>query len=325
MEENKFRIFLIFLFLGLIFHCQADPKSKESILSLFYKISSSPKVIEFTNSREVNNSGGHLQGIQITEKNSARYAIMTGSSDTYSYCSVIKLGIQNEVISVNKLMEKPFKHAGGFQVFANYMAVGIEDNSAKDKSRVCIFNISNLEKPNFQPIEVINRVGEPMRSTSGCVGFTKYKDKALIAVGDWDTKHIDLYSCKFDSMDKNSFEKNYSFEIQSVPKTAWSDSNWWSYQNINLFTINNDELYLIGLGQNIKDENIADLYSLKEGNSGEFVLTKLASKTFDCQKEASFKAGAGVSMDDKGQFKIVSCGYNMKSTSWLNLFESGNK
>jgi hypothetical protein len=279
----------------------------------------------YSNSREVHNSGGHLQGIQIIEKNLARYAIMTGSSDSYSYCSVIKLGIQNDVISVNKLMEKPFKHAGGFQIFENYMAVGIEDNSAKDKSKVCIFDLSDPEKPIFQPIAVINRVGEPMRSTAGCVGFTKYKDKALVAVGDWDTKHIDLYSCKFEALNLNSLEKIYSLELQSVPKIDWSDSNWWSYQNINIFTINNDELYLIGLGQNNKDDNIADLYSLKEGNSGEFVLPKLASIPFDCRKETSFKAGAGVFLDDKGQFKIVSCGYNMKSTSWLNLFESGNK
>lgn len=324
MEENKFRIFLAFLLFGLICHCQVDPKSKESVLLSFNKISISPKIIEFTNYLEVNNRGGHLQGIQLFEKNRARYAVLTGSSDSYSYCSVVKLGIHNEVISVNKLMDKPFKHAGGFQIFGNYMAVGIEDNSAKDKSKVCLFDILNPEKQNFQPIAVINRVGEPMRSTAGCVGITKYKDKMLVAVGDWDTKHIDLYSCKLDVLDKSAFEKIYSFELQSVQKLDWSDPNWWPYQNINLFTFNNDEPYLIGLGQNNKDENIADLYSLKEGNSGEFVLTKMASKTFDCRQDASFKAGAGIFLGPNGEFKIIACGYNIENTSFLNYFESVN-
>lgn len=68
MEGNKFRIFLAFLLFGLICHCQGAPKSKEPILSSFSKMSLSPQIREFTNSKEVNNRGGHLQGIQLIEK-----------------------------------------------------------------------------------------------------------------------------------------------------------------------------------------------------------------------------------------------------------------
>ena len=89
-------------------------------------------------------------------------------------------------------------------------------------------------------------------------------------------------------------------------------------------TFNKDELYPIGLGQNNKNENIADLFRLKEGDSGEFVLTKMASKAFDGRKEASFEYGAGAFLGPAGEFKIVACGYNMEKTSSLNFFETGN-
>ena len=129
----------------LFTNCFGQISSKNSIVSKFESIDKNPFVISFSNSMEINNNGGHLQGVQLIKDDSLNYAILSGSSDSYSYYSVVKLGVENEVISVNKLMDKPFKHAGGIQIFQNYMAVGIEDNSKKDKSKVCIYDISDPE------------------------------------------------------------------------------------------------------------------------------------------------------------------------------------
>lgn len=128
--------------------------------------------------------------------------------------------------------------------------------------------ISDPEKPKTEPLSVIKRYGEPLRSTAGCIGITKYRDKVLVAVGDWDTKHIDLYSSSI-SLSNNSFDEIYSFDMDKVSRTNWTDPHWWSYQNINLFTFNGNELYLVGLGQNGNNEDIADLISYHSGSSWE--------------------------------------------------------
>ncbi len=324
MHKFRFLVTSFILFISISGYCSGFSKSTDAVKSAFLAIDNSPAVVNYLNDKEINNSGGHLQGIQLIERTSGSYAVMTGSSDSYSYYSVVKLGNTNRVLSINKLMDKPFKHAGGFQVFQNYMAVGIEDNSAKDKSMVCMYDISDPEKPKTEPLSVIKRYGEPLRSTAGCIGITKYRDKVLVAVGDWDTKHIDLYSSSI-SLSNNSFDEIYSFDMDKVSRTNWTDPHWWSYQNINLFTFNGNELYLVGLGQNGNNEDIADLYSLEEANPGNFTLVKIASKKFNCRNEASFKAAAGVIADADGLFSIISSGYNIQKSSFLNLFKSPHK
>lgn len=293
---------------------------KPGIVTDFNKIEVRPEIITFTNEFKINNTDGHLQGIQGFENEQGNYILMTGSSDSYAYCSVVKLGDENKVVSVNELMEIPFKHAGGFQIFQNYMAVGIEDNSAKDKSKVCIYNISEAENPIIKPVVIIERFGEPMRSTAGCVGLTYYKNKALLVVGDWDSKHLDFYSNDSEQINNSVFKKIGSIDTDSISKIGWTNKDWHSYQNINLFNID-EKLYLIGLGQTMNAENIADLFEVTEESTGNFVLIKVASKTFNCTNGCNFKAGAGVEYAD-GKFKIFACGYNISSTSYLNIFQS---
>jgi hypothetical protein len=287
------KLVLSILFISLVFSSFGQENSDEFIISKFKSISKNPTIIEFDNRKKVNNVGGHLQGIQVIQRDKNRFAFLSGSSDSYAYLSVVKLDDKSEVISVNQMMDKPFKHAGGFQIFENYLAVGIEDNEKKDKSKVCIYDISNPENISVQPVEVIEREGKPLRSTAGCVGITKYKNKALLAVGDWDTQNIDFYSCPVNEIGESGFELIQSVNIEKLVKDEWTDKAWLAYQNINLINFNND-LYLIGFGQNSNQENVADLFRLKHEDLRKFELVKLASKTFNCENESSFKAGAGL-------------------------------
>lgn len=316
-SKSKFGFsFIVLLFFSLLVYAQ----NEQAVVSSFKKIKEEAKVITVTNTMEGNNNGGHIQGIQLLPFKNEKYVVLTGSSDSYSYYSVMKLGDQSKVISINRLMDKPFKHAGGCQIFQNYLAVGIEDNDAKNESKVCVFEISNPENPPVKPVAVIERRGEPYRSTAGCVGITKYKNELLLAVGDWDTKHIDFYSCKFNRIGKDEFKLISSVEIASLSREGWIDDSWSAYQNINLFTFNSNELYLVGLGQNGSDENVADLFRLAENESGKFIFRKVAMKRFDCQREASFKAAAGVSLTNSNDFNIVSVGYHIENDTYLNYF-----
>ncbi len=320
-KKAEIKLALSILFTLIIATCFGQATNDEIIVSKFKSISNNPTVIEFTNTKKINNIGGHLQGIQLFYNGKSKYAFLSGSSSSYAYFSVVKLGDKIQVISVNDLMNKPFKHAGGFQIYQNYLAVGIEDNQKKDKSKVCIYDISNPENPSVEPIAIIKREGKPKRSTAGCVGIAKYNDKALLAVGDWDTKNIDFYACKFNEIEKGGFEKIQSINTDKILKEGWVDNNWHSYQNINLINFNND-LYLIGLGQNNAQEDIADIYRLNEKSPGNFNLIKLATKTFICKSESSFKAGAGVIWSETGEMQIISCGYNIENISHLNYFNN---
>ena len=311
-----FLLLIVILFTGLFVHAQ----NEQAIVSSFNKINEVPGIITVTNTFDVNNKGGHIQGIQLFPYENEKYVLLTGSSDSYSYYLVIKLGKNNKVISVNQLMDKPYKHAGGCQIYQNYMAVGIEDNNAKDKARVCIYEISDPEIPPVEPIAVIERKGEPFRSTAGCTGITKYKDNLLLAVGDWDTKHIDFYSCKINRLKKDSFKLTSSVEVAGISKEGWIDNSWSAYQNINLFTFNDNELYLVGLGQNSSNENVADLFRLTETETGKFNFKKIAAKKFGHVNEASFKAAAGITLTNNNELNVISCGYNIENKLKINYF-----
>ena len=287
------------------------------------EIDTDPQIIRCQNKLEVNNQGGHLQGVQLLVKNEVEYAIISGSSDTYAYYSVAKLDNYNEVLSVNILMHKPFKHAGGIQIYQDLMVVGIEDNDAKDKSKVCIYEIENPDKPPVKPLAMIERIGDPFRSSAGCTGITRIGNWYLIVVGDWDTKHLDFYLCDEHSLKQNieAFENVYTIDTENIDRSAWLDKEWHAYQNINLLKDTDGKLYLFGFGRNVQNENIADLFLVENKNLKEFGLRKIMSKTFICKHGADFRSGAGIFLQPDGKLKVISCGSHIKDSLVLNVFD----
>lgn len=70
------------------------------------------------------------------------------------------------------------------------MAIEIEDNHLKDKSKMHIYEINN---PHSEPLQIIQRTGKAKRVTAGCVGIIEIENHILVVVGNWDTKHLDFY------------------------------------------------------------------------------------------------------------------------------------
>lgn len=293
------------------------------IPELFMQIDTEPQIIHCKNELEVNNQGGHLQGVQLLLKNNTEYAILSGSSDTYAYYSLAILGNYNRVQSVNILMHKPFKHAGGIQILQNILVVGIEDNDAKDKSRVCIYDFGNPDVPPLKQLAMIERTGEPFRCSAGCTGIARMGKQYLVVVGDWDTKHLDFYLSEENKLrhEINAFEEVYTIDTEKIDRSSWTDIAWHAYQNINLLKDADGKLYLFGFGQNVHGENIADLFLLEHKDLREFYLKKLKSKTFNCRKGADFRSAAGISRQLDGKLKIITCGSHMRDSLVLNIFE----
>ncbi|QGY43472.1 hypothetical protein GM418_07305 [Maribellus comscasis] len=318
LHEYFFLLPVLFLFMS--FDSQAQGHRGSQLQDKWHEFGLAPEIVRFTNAFEINNTGGHIQGIQSLQTSSGRYFVLTGSSGSYSYCAVVKKGETNEVVRINKLMDKPFKHAGGFQVYQNYMAVGVEDNELKDKSKVCIYDLSEPENVLNKPVSVIKREGAAYRSTAGCVGITEYENKILLAVGDWDTRNIDFYTCDADDFPGGEFRLDFSLNTETIFPQNLSNKQWLPWQNINLFTSGN-KLFLVGLGQDDKDKNIASLFLMSKNQAGDFNLKLLASKSFDCNNGCSFKAAAGVGFEANGDPVILACGYNIKEISTINRFK----
>jgi hypothetical protein len=311
-------ILSLFLFLNL----QSEKSEIAGVIVAFNAIPEEPVLVEYSNTLDVNNSGGHLQGVQLLKKGNKEFALLSGSSNRQAYCAVVQMGMKNEVIQVKTLMEKPFKHAGGIQVFEDILVVGIEDNNKKDKSKVCLYNLSDPENLNTKPLSVIQRKGEVMRATAGCVGITKYRNNILVAVGDWDTKHIDFYVCdeKKWQNEERDFELIFELDTRNQAKTGWINNDWSSYQNINLFTDGAGNLFLVGLGQDKRPKDVADLFLVKENGTNSFTLQKVASKTFACTKGVNFRSGAGFYRSEE-TMGIIACGSHINQLSYLNIFQ----
>lgn len=307
--------FILFGFIALphLFFAQNDASYDNQIIGLLDKTSYSPISIDFQNTLKVNNNGGHLQGVQYYNYGQSDYYIFSGSSDSQSYFSVLKAAEKNRVISVNKILDKPFKHAGGFQIYKNLMAIGIEDNDAKDKSKVIIYTLGNIEKEIPEPLMIIERSGRIKRATAGCVGITEIKDYVLVVVGDWDTKNLDFYRIKKKKLGKprKVFDLVFSTETKNMDTSKWIDNSWLSYQNLNFIKDSSGNLYLAGMTSNSK-ENILDLFKVQTENLKKFDLIKIYSKKLALDKYSNFRWGAGVYLSDDNQLQIISSGSHIQ-------------
>ncbi len=293
----------------------ADSTNKiQDVVAAFNAIDTIAELIHYDGQQNIDLSGGHLQGVQILEQNGNRYIIQTGSSNTTSYYSI--MNFKTKKVSVIPILSKPFKHAGGFQLFENYIAVGIEDDVKRDVSKVFVFDIYDAENPPSEPVAIIERSGDYERATAGCVGIILYKEKILVVAGDWDARHLDFYTVHKDSLKEGNFKKELTITANETNRQKWINDLWLPYQNINLLTDANDKLFLVGFARDKKNKDFADLFQIDLDKAE---ILKLATKQFHTKEGASFRWGAGI-FKSYGAFGIVSCDDRLKANSVLNVF-----
>lgn len=282
---------------------------QDEIYKHFVMVSKSPHQFTYKNSLKVNHKGGHLQGIQLIQHNGQNLYVVTGSSSTYSYYATIgEVDDKYEVLKVKKLLDQPYKHAGGFQINDGYMAIGIEDNEAKNASMVFVYKANENGAWGTEPFAIIKRDGDVKRMTAGCIAVASLDEFVLVIVGDWDTKHLDFYQ-----LDRSGNSKLLgSLETSSI-------DGWLSYQNINLLREKDGSFYLIGLG-NKGEDDIADLYQIETTEWKDVLLKRVESRNFGSQKKTKFRWGAGVYWDEQGSLKIISCGDKLKNGAMISVY-----
>lgn len=300
----------------------------------FQQLSNQPEIVDFTNTIQIDGTGGHLQGIQLHKEKDQIFAYISGSSTVKSYMVKVALDSPASVSAIDGLMPAPYRHAGGFQIFDDYLAVGIEDNYDRTSSLIKIYKIPGSKNDWSQPLYTINRAGEFEKCTAGAVGITQYKDEILLAVANWNSINIDFYACP--SVDfysgKGEFHLFTSLMTPEVSTINWSDSAWWSYQNINLFTDAQEGLYLVGFARDDNGQNLADVFQVTLADRipqrvGEpnpkkrnIQIQKILTKSFEGMGKTDFRAGAGLSIIG-GTLGLVSIPYEIESSTSLNFYQ----
>ncbi|MEX2513067.1 MAG: hypothetical protein WD398_09185 [Cyclobacteriaceae bacterium] len=279
----------------------------------FDALAITPHEITFTNLIPFDQNGGHLQGIQKYGENRL---FLSGSSQSKSFLVEVELDQFNKITRIIELMPEPFRHAGGFQVFDHYLAIGIEDNVKRTISKVMVYDLEQSENIWSQPMYAIQREGEYERVTAGAVGITSYRENMILAVANWDSRNIDLYFCPLKTFQMGKGEFKWKNSISS-------DLHWLSYQNINLFTDLKGGLYLVGLANNSEGQQVADLFQLVVDPSGieKAALHKIQTKVFHTTDGVDFKAGAGISLGDSGEIHLVACPYQIEEITIINQFQ----
>jgi hypothetical protein len=258
-------------------------------------------------------TGGHFQGIQRAMIGGKQFAIISGSSDSHSYLALAAIeDSTSQITSLKRLLGRPFKHAGGFQVFGDYLAVGIEDNSAKDASKVWILESSQLlGSENLTPIVEIERRGAYERATAGAVGIARLRDRHVLLVGTWDSATIDIYISNGKALHDPAFEFRLreTWEANEADRSNWFDQYYAAYQNINLVVDRSDRVFMVAFAGTGAD-NIADIFELKleESVPTKNRLEKVGRRLFHCRK-TDFRSGSGLAIIDSKELHILSCAH----------------
>lgn len=323
-----------FLFLAILLqHCQptvnqtddsppADTTAvapPEGFAQEFLAISDEGRPLPLPSDLTVNNEGGHLQGAQLVPHHEQHYVLLSGSSSTYSYLAAGRLSDDRQMLYLHKILDKPYKHAGGFQVQDGWLAIGVEDNELKNRSKVFVYRLEDPARPPAEPAAVIERRGEVMRATAGAVGLVPTNEDILMVVGDWDSRHLDFYLAPAGDS-ALTFEQVHTIDTETTDRTGWSDDRWLAYQNINLFS-DNEKLYLVGLTSQSPTEEAADLYELqRDPGRQSFRLRKVASRVLHGNDRTKFRWGAGLYRAANGQLQIISCGENIGNQVHLTIY-----
>ncbi len=280
--------FILIAFLGLQ-SLVGFAQQVNNVPEAFEALGSEPEIIFISNEIHVPSEDGHLQGVQVIEKNGTEKLLISGSSLTQAYILQVDLATRKTDTLIS-LMKDPYRHAGGIQVSGPYLVVGIEDNFTKTVSKVCLYNYRNGNLYTAQPNFTMDRKGEAKRQTAGSTGLLAIEDGYLMVVSNWDSRNWDFYR-----IDPEKGE-------QKMLMSFAAPDDWPSYQSINLIR-DEEAIYAIGLYQK-ECVGYADLILVSSLEISEPIMEKVRTKTFTCTSEVDFGAAAGLQVDKEGRLHI---------------------
>lgn len=257
--------------------------------------------------------GGHLQGIQQATIEGRPFLVLSGSASAESYLGLVALeGSIGRIVAIKSLLPRPFKHAGGFQVCGDYLAVGIEDDNTKMASRVWILRLAELlQAGGPKPLVEIERTGAYQRATAGAVAMARVRNRHLVCVGTWDSATINIYLSNAKALDDLAcgFAFRETWDAGSADRSDWSDRDYASYQNLNLVVDTNDRVFLVGFAHE-GGADVMDVFKMRMEAAVpvEKRLRKVLRRAMH-GLQTSFRHGSGLVIADSNTVAVLACGY----------------
>jgi hypothetical protein len=275
--------------------------------------------------------GGHLQGIQMRFDAAGKRHLAFLSHDSLSvgYLVIVEFpadsSAEGRVIHVHHFpsdgRSPPLRHAGGFQLAGDVLAVGLEDNQLKTRSEIQFWNMAGPNMPTQFTHLTVYRSGVPKDMTAGAVGLVRRENDHLLAVGNWDSRAIDLYRSNGKQLDDSGcrFEFHTRWRDDRADKSNWKpDSAFAAHQAINLVADSSGTIFLIAFATDSAGKNVVDLFSLDMSQKPEGLLRKLASKPVQLQAGSNFRAAGGAWNHD-GSVSILAGPHELGTQTLLNI------
>lgn len=222
-------------------------------------------------------------------------------------------------------------HAGGLQIADGILAVGAEDDDAKDRSQIRFYDVRDPSAFDLQGHLTFTRPGPGQtprheRWTAGAVGLVKTADRYTLVVGSWNSDELDFYCSTSDDLRDTActFQHVGSWSKHQADKSDWIDDNWEGYQSLNLVVGSRGRLFLIGghrggIGGHTGSDWL-DLYELHLDRPAIRRVAKVGKRHMTCHDGASFRWGGGI-VSEGQLLHAIATEADLKSTTKINLFE----
>ena len=193
--------------------------------------------------------------------------------------------------------QQAYNHPGGFQITDNILAVGVEytEDRKASASRVVLLDVSDPRASKHLPhLDIVREAKTDRIMTAGAVALVALENTYLIIVGNWDSKRLDFYQ----TSSKNLLDGRTT--VSDCLGSWEATQEFASYQNINVYGNQRENLHLIGLYSENREQDYADLWTLDCSDWSNIQMNKIDQKHFRGSGDGpKFVHGAGTSYDAK--------------------------
>ena len=272
--------------------------------------------------------GGHLQGVQAWRSPAdGRWRVaLSRSSNTLGQVYVAEFGeklagrgrVARVIDFPSDGRKPPLRHAGGFQVADEILAIGLEDNQDRLRSEIQFWDLRDPARPRQLAHLTVRREGDrPGDMTAGAVGLLVRESDALLCVANWDAAALDFYQSNARPLRDAAYRFTHvgRWKASGTDRQAWQpDGIWRSYQSVHLLSRKPGKLQLLGFAGDGMKNSFLDVFTVEIGD-GRVDLTKTATLQHRFPDQCFSWAGGAVFKAGSGSVRLMASEHDVKETT----------
>jgi hypothetical protein len=299
------------------------PTEQRSVLEAFGRIRTDGRVAAFDRAN-ARLRGGHLQGLGCIDR---RTLAISANSDDGAVFFVVQWRTRvgrglGRVIERVDVADPPLSHAGGLQIVDDVLALGVEDDAARDRSRIECYDVRRPRAINRLAHLSFDRPGpgqrpQTRRWTAGAVGLARTTAGYLLVVGSWESEHLDFYRSTGADLRRPTcrFVHIADWRKDEADRDTWIDDSWAAYQSLNLVVGPGGRLFLVG-----GHDDWIDLYELHLDAERRRRIVKIGKRRLNLHDGADFEYAGGIVIDGS-TLHAIATEEHLNERTTINLFE----